>query len=147
MAMSLDGLRAWIGLVERRLMMRTRVFLVLVAIAIGGAVAGIVLAIDAQNDAVSKDEVQSVRDELAGTSAPAEAPQTSALEAEIEALRGEIAALHSEGEAKGSPTTEGAGGFEGSPEGSDGGATAPENQRQLKQAGEEAIEEAQGKGK
>ncbi len=43
-AMSLDGLRAWIGLVERKLTMRTRVFLVLVAIAIGGAGAAIVLA-------------------------------------------------------------------------------------------------------
>ena len=41
MAMSLDGLRAWIGVVERKLTMRTRVFLVLVAIAIGGAAAGI----------------------------------------------------------------------------------------------------------
>ena len=48
MAMSLDGLRAWIGEVERKLAMRTRVFLVLVAIAIGGAGAGIFLAIEAR---------------------------------------------------------------------------------------------------
>ena len=65
-AMSLDGLRAWIGLVERKLTMRTRVFLVLVAIAIGGAGAGIVLAIDAQDSAVTKGDLQTLRDELAG---------------------------------------------------------------------------------
>jgi hypothetical protein len=101
MAMSLDGLRAWIGLVERKLAMRTRVFLVLVAIAIGGAGAGIVLAIDAQDNAVSKDDLQTVRDELAGTAATAETPQASELEAELETLRGEVAALRAEAAAKG----------------------------------------------
>lgn len=94
--MSLDGLRAWIGVVERKLTMRTRVFLVLVAIAIGGAGAGIVLAIDAQDNAVTKGDLQSVRDELAGTSAPAEAPQASELEAELETLRAEVAELQAE---------------------------------------------------
>jgi len=140
MAMSLDGLRAWIGVVERKLTMRTRVFLVLAAIAIGGAAAGIVLAIDAQNNSVSKDDLQSVRDELAGTSAPAEAPQTAELEAQIETLRGEIAALRSESEAKG-------GGVESSPERGGGGDAAPEKQQQLKEAGEEAIEKSQDKDK
>jgi hypothetical protein len=101
MAMSLDGLRAWIGVVERKLKMRTRVFLVLVAIAIGGAGAGIVLAIDAQDNAVSKDDLQTVRDELAGTSAPAEAPQASELEAELETLQSEVAALRAEAASKG----------------------------------------------
>lgn len=99
--MSLDGLRAWIGLVERKLTMRTRVFLVLVAIAIGGAGAGIVLAIDAQDNAVTKSDLQSVRDELAGTAAPAEAPQASELEAELETLQAEVAALRAEASPKG----------------------------------------------
>jgi hypothetical protein len=94
--MSLDGLRAWIGLVERKLTMRTRVFLVLVAIAVGGAGAASVLAIDAQDNAVTKSDLQSVRDELAGTSAPAEAPQASELEAEVETLQAEVAALRAE---------------------------------------------------
>ena len=99
--MSLDGLRAWIGLVERKLTMRTRVFLVLVAIAIGGAGAGIVLAIDAQDNAVSKDDLQDVRDELAGTAAPAEAPDVSELEAELETLQAEVAALRSRSRVRG----------------------------------------------
>jgi hypothetical protein len=97
--MSLDGLRAWIGLVERKLTMRTRVFLVLTAIAIGGAGAAIVLAIDAQDNAVTKSDLQSVRDELAGTAAPAEAPQASELEAELETLQAEVAELRSEADA------------------------------------------------
>jgi len=144
MAMSLDGLRAWIGVVERKLTMRTRVFLVLVAIAIGGAAAGIVLAIDAQDNSVSKDDLQSVRDELAGTSAPAATPQTSELEAQIETLRGEIAALRSESETAGGASSEGG---ESPPESGSGGASAPENQQQLKEAGEDAIEKSQDEHK
>ena len=139
MAMSLDGLRAWIGLVERKLTMRTRVFLVLVAIAIGGAGAGIVLAINAQNDAVTKDDLQAVRDELAGA-APVESTGGGELEAELEALRGEVATLRSEASAGNGP------GEAQKPSGGPAsGATAPQSRQQLKEAGEEAIEEAQGK--
>jgi hypothetical protein len=142
MAMSLDGLRAWIGLVEHKLTMRTRVFLVLVAIAIGGAGAGIVLAIDAQDNAVSKDDLQSVRDELSGAVAPAGTPDVSTLEAEIEALRSEIATLRSEGEGG---TEKPAGESESPPAEAGGGATAPQGPKQLKETGEEAIERSTGK--
>ena len=62
--MSLDGLRAWIGIVERKLAMRTRVFLVLAAIAVGGAAAGIYLAVDAQNNQVSESDVGALQTEL-----------------------------------------------------------------------------------
>ncbi len=62
--MSLDGLRAWIGVVERKLAMRTRVFLVLVAIAIGGAGAGIYLGANAQTDKVSEGDLRSLQEEL-----------------------------------------------------------------------------------
>jgi phage repressor protein C with HTH and peptisase S24 domain len=124
--MSLDGLRAWIGVVERKLTMRTRVFLVLVAIAVGGAAVGIYLAVEAQNDAVTKDDLQTVRDELAG-SAPQATVELSQLESELEALRGEVATLRSEGEAKGSggTGTEVPGGGESTPNKTNGGAGAP----------------------
>jgi hypothetical protein len=131
--MSLDGLRAWIGVVERKLTMRTRVFLVLVAIAIGGAGAGIVLAIDAQDNAVTQGDLQSVRDELTGTAGPPEAADTAPLEAEIETLRSEVAALR--GESKGGSNENG----------STGGAAAPPDSQRLKEAGEEAIERSEGK--
>ncbi len=95
--MSLDGLRAWIGLVERKLTMRTRVFLVLVAIAIGGAGTGIYLAIDAHDSAVSETELQAVRDELAGGAPETAGADVALLETELQALRDEVAALRDDG--------------------------------------------------
>lgn len=62
--MPLDGLRAWIGEVERKLGMRTRVFLVLATIAIGGAGAAIYLAIDTRDNAVSESDVQELQERL-----------------------------------------------------------------------------------
>lgn len=76
--MSLDGLRAWIGEVERKLGVRTRVFLVLVAIAIGGAGAGIYLAVEAQDDQVSTSDLRAVE---------------AASQARVEALESRITAL------------------------------------------------------
>src|SRR3954447_10553169 len=95
--MSLDGLRAWIGEVERKLDKRTRVFLVLVAIAVGGAGAALYLAIEAREDSVSKADVQAVREELAGRIG-AEGGETdlTQLEAELSALRAEVAKLSEE---------------------------------------------------
>jgi hypothetical protein len=96
--MSLDGLRAWIGEVERKLGKRTRVFLVLVAIAVGGAGAAIYLAVEAQEDSVSKSDVQQVRDELAGRiGTESGGTDLTQLEAELEALRAEVAKLREEG--------------------------------------------------
>jgi uncharacterized small protein (DUF1192 family) len=125
--MSLDGLRAWIGEVERKLGKRTRVFLVLVAIAVGGAGAAIYLAVEAQEDSVSKADVQQIRDELAGRIG-AEGGETdlTQLEAELGALRAEVAKLKeersaskgtrgsAEGTAKEGPTGEGTAGNTGS---------------------------------
>jgi uncharacterized protein YceH (UPF0502 family) len=82
--MSLDGLRAWIGEVERKLGMRTRVFLVLVAIAVGGAGAAIYLAAEAGNDQVSAADLRAVE---------------SASQAKVEALESRIAGLEASREA------------------------------------------------
>jgi hypothetical protein len=62
--MSLDGLRAWIGEVERKLGMRTRVFLALTVIAIGIGGAAIYLAIDARESSVSEGDVQALQKQL-----------------------------------------------------------------------------------
>jgi hypothetical protein len=115
--MSLDGLRAWIGEVERKLGKRTRVFLLLVAIAIGGAGAAIYLAVEAQEDSVSKADVQAIRDELEGRIGT-EGGETdlTQLEAELRALRAEVAKLSEEG-----GPSKGAG---SNPEGAAGGGTA-----------------------
>ncbi|HEX6751993.1 MAG TPA: hypothetical protein VF093_00190 [Solirubrobacterales bacterium] len=114
--MSLDGLRAWIGVVERKLTMRTRVFLVLVAIAIGGAGTGIYLAIDAHDDAVSEADLQAVQDELAAGGAETAEGDVTQLETEVKALRGEVEALRSEPDTGGNGTV--------APQGSAGDSTA-----------------------
>ena len=62
--MSLEGLRAWIGEVERKLAKRTRVFLVLAVIAIGIGAAAIYLAIDARESSVSESDVQALQQQL-----------------------------------------------------------------------------------
>ena len=99
--MPLDGLRAWIGEVERKLGMRTRVFLVLTVIAIGGAGAGIYLALEARNDSVSESDVQALQETLevrigegGGTVGGA---GTAQLETELKALQAEVEQLGGEG--------------------------------------------------
>jgi hypothetical protein len=154
--MSLDGLRAWIGVVERKLTMRTRVFLLLVAIAVGGAGAAIYLAIEAKNDSVSKSELQATRDELSGAAVAPTAGSTGQLEAEVSALQEEVAALRAEaGGGSTGPAGKGAGTEKSSPEestggvtpgGAGGGATAvPKNQKQLEELVEKAENEAKAK--
>ena len=103
--MSLDGLRAWIGEVERQLGMRTRVFLVLVAIAIGGAGTAIYLAVEAQNDQVGKDDLQALESTLQARIEALEANATTgtseagggnaALEAQVRQLQAKVEALES----------------------------------------------------
>jgi hypothetical protein len=80
--MSLEGLRAWIGEVERKLEKRTRVFLALAVIAIGIAGASVYLAIDARQGSVDESDVQKLQEELevqidaAAASTGAAAPPT-----------------------------------------------------------------------
>lgn len=103
--MSLDGLRAWIGEVERQLGMRTRVFLVLVAIAIGGAGTAIYLAAEAQNDQVSKGDLQAVESALqsrietleanAATGTSEAGGGNAVLEAQVRQLQAKVEALKS----------------------------------------------------
>jgi len=140
--MSLDGLRAWIGVVERKLTMRTRVFLVLVAIAIGGAGTGIYLAIDANDSAVTEADLQAVRDELAASAAETAGGDVTQLETEVEALRAEVEALQSEPETgKDGATTapqESAGSSARQGSASGGATTQPRQQGTLKGQVEQA---------
>jgi hypothetical protein len=121
MPMSLDGLRAWIGEVERKLGARTRVFLVLLAIAIGASGAAIYLALEADdgggdgapaNGGATVEEVQSLREqvELEGGGA-----EVSSLEAQVVELRTQLEALKAEGEAGGTPGQGGGGEKGGTP--------------------------------
>jgi hypothetical protein len=102
--MGLDGLRAWIGEVERKLGIRTKVMLALAVIAIAIAGAGIYLAIDTRDKAVSEGDVQTLQKELeqqidtAGGGA-----ETSALESEVEALRNQVEKLEATGQKQKAP--------------------------------------------
>jgi hypothetical protein len=143
--MSLDGLRAWIGEVERKLGMRTRVFIVLVAIAVGGAGAAVYLALDAQDNAVSKDDLQAVREELVGSPAVSGGAEGVAqLEAEVESLQAEVATLRGEESAPNEGASEGSAGSTGgvTPGSVSGGAGVPQSQQKLREAVEKAEEEA-----
>jgi uncharacterized membrane protein YgcG len=62
--MPLDGVRAWVAEVERKLGKRTRVFLALCVISIGISGAAVYLAIDARNSSVSESDVQELQREL-----------------------------------------------------------------------------------
>src|SRR6476646_7168975 len=119
--MSLDGLRAWIGEVERKLDTRTRVFLVLAVIAVGGAAAGIYLGIDARNNEVSKSDLQTTQRQIeerlgAGSNVAQLEADLKALEAEVEELKGGGNASQAEGGT-------GAGGKSGKNEGAGTGAS------------------------
>ncbi len=120
--MSLEGLRAWIGEVERKLGKRTRVFLALAVIAIGLGGAAIYLAIDARESSVSEGDVQALQEELeaqideaaagAGTAAPPVEPGAEAVpDTEREPAP----------DAQPTPEEKGAGGASGS--GASGGAS------------------------
>jgi len=125
--MPLDGLRAWIGEVERKLGMRTRVFLVLSVIAIGGAGAAIYLAIDTRDSSVSDSDVQALQQQLeaqvgaGGTSAAG--AEVAQLQAEIDALRTEVETLKGKGGASNQGGAKGGGeaGGTGAGAGSDSG--------------------------
>src|SRR5512143_580785 len=96
--MPLEGLRAWIGEVERKLGARTRAMLALAAIAIGIAGAALYLAIDAHDTAVGEGDVQALQQRLeeridqVGSEASG-GEDVTGLESEVQALKGEVEAL------------------------------------------------------
>jgi hypothetical protein len=102
--MPVEGLRAWIGEVERKLRVRTRIFLVLAAIAIGVGGAAIYLAVEAHNETVSEGDVRALQEQLEGriNQASAQAagegsPQVTKLEQEVSALKSQLEALEGGG--------------------------------------------------
>ncbi len=136
MRMSLDGLRAWIGEVERKLGMRTRVFLALAVIAIGIGGAAIYLALDARSDAVSEADVRELQGELetrigaADGGADADAEAVAQLESQVQALQAEVEQL-SGGGGKGSNGNGSGGGSGGAGTGTDGAGEAQEKLQEL----------------
>jgi hypothetical protein len=140
--------------VERKLGIRTRVFLVLAVLAIGGAGAAIYLAIDTRDNAVSESDVQALQSELearlGGSAAAGSAPgEVTALEAEVKALQAQLGELQGAGGKAEPPGAEqGATGATGeSPEIGPTGltGTTKEQLEELRRRSEEAQEEEQQK--
>ena len=114
--MSLDGLRAWIGEVERKLGMRTKVMLVLAAIAIGAAGTAIYLVIDYRDKAVSEADVERLQGELEEGGAGG-TTEVTRLQAEVDALEAQVEELRQgsgKGKRGGGAGTGGIGGAGGS---------------------------------
>lgn len=119
--MSLDGLRAWIGEVERKLGMRTRAFLVLATIALGASGAAIYLAIDARESSVSESDVQELQEDLetrideVAAAEPAPPAESAVPKDEPKGDRrgGSADGAGADSGAAGSGTSEGTGGIDG----------------------------------
>lgn len=146
--MSLDGLRAWIGEVERKLGMRTRVFLVLAVIAIGGAGAGIYLAIDARESSVSESDVQALQGQLEARIGEGGGGGTALtqLETELAELQAEVDRLSGKGSSaekgKGGGETSSGGGSEEAPGGGSDEASQGTSGIASEEAGKASTDEA-----
>jgi 23S rRNA maturation mini-RNase III len=96
--MGLDGLRAWIGEVERKLGIRTKVMLVLAGIAIALAGAAIYLAIDTREKSVSEGDVKALQQDLEQKISTATgSAEAAALKTEVESLKAKVEKLESSG--------------------------------------------------
>ena len=66
-AEQIEGLRAWIAQVERKLAIRTVALGVAVVRALAAGIVGVVLAKDAKDNGATKEEVQSLRDQVSAS--------------------------------------------------------------------------------
>jgi hypothetical protein len=145
--MSLDGLRAWIGEVERKLGARTRVFLVLLAIAIGASGAAIYLALEAEDSGgggsgtASTQEVQELREQF---EVEGGASEISSLESQIVELRTEVEGLKAKEAAK-QGEGESSGESESGTQGGSAGAGGESGAEKLPETGVGKIPESEAK--
>ncbi len=94
----LDGLRAWIAQIDRRLGIRTVALGLAVVIALAAGIVGVVLAKDAKDNSATKDEVASLRDQVsASTKEASQATQdtVSQIQDDIDALESRVATIAS----------------------------------------------------
>ena len=87
----LDGIRGWLGDLDNTVRNRSRIGLVLAAIAIGAAGAAIYLSLDAKNQSASNNDVGSLRKDVSDLSDQVEANSKDAT-----ALKGSVGAARSQ---------------------------------------------------
>lgn len=91
----IDGLRAWLAQLERKLSIRTYAIGALAVLGLAAGIGAIVLAMGAEEDAATKAELQDVREQLAGveeTASQAAQDDVRSLTQRISDLEDEIAA-------------------------------------------------------
>jgi uncharacterized protein HemX len=85
----IDGLRAWIARVDRKLSVRSYAGGAAIVLALAAGIVGVVLALSAKDESATKDELRELRDQVAEVSQEASA----AAEEQVGALADRVAAL------------------------------------------------------
>jgi TolA-binding protein len=94
----IDGLRAWIAQVDRRLGIRTLALGLAVVLALAAGIVGVVLAKDAKDNGATKNEVASLRDRVSASTKEASQSTQDTIDeinGRIEALEGRVATIAS----------------------------------------------------
>jgi hypothetical protein len=94
----IDGLRAWIAQIDRRLGIRSVAIGLAVVLALAAGIVGVVLAKDAKDNSATKDEVASLSDQVsASTKEASQSTQDTINEINdrIDALEGRVATIAS----------------------------------------------------
>jgi uncharacterized protein HemX len=86
-----DGLRAWLVHLDRRVSVRTYVGAAILVLALAAAAVGLVLTLQLKQDAATKDEVALLRDQLAGVQQAA----TQAAQGSVRSLNQRLTTLES----------------------------------------------------
>jgi uncharacterized protein HemX len=89
----IDGLRAWLAELDRKLRVRTYVGVAIAVLALAAAAVGLVLTLQLRQDSATKDDVTSLRDQLSGVQQSAtQAAQSSvrSLDQRLADLEGQV---------------------------------------------------------
>ena len=98
----IDGLRAWLAAVDRKLGVRSYAGGAAVVLALAAGIIGVVLALSAKDESATKGEVREVREQLVAV----EQEASSAAEEEVNALTDRVEALEEQlSDANGDQTT------------------------------------------
>jgi hypothetical protein len=88
----IDGLRAWVAQVDRKLGVRTYVGAAIAVLALAAAAVGLVLTLSLKQDAATKEDIQSLRDQISGV----EQSASQAAENSVQALDQRLTDLEDE---------------------------------------------------
>jgi uncharacterized protein HemX len=88
----IDGLRAWVAQVDRKLGVRTYVGAAIVVLALAAAAVGLALTLSLKQDAATNDDIQSLRDQISAV----EQSASQAAQEDVQALDRRLTELEAE---------------------------------------------------